>query len=308
MHAPRPLVVAVSAPIYRLVLNRRMTPRWGRRIFEASAASQWLPSGTVVRRVTLGGRPCERTTVGATERPRAILYLHGGGYTLGSPRLYRATAAHLAKSSGAVVYNLDYRLAPEHPFPAAWEDAVAAFRDLVTVHGYEPARIAIAGDSAGGGLAAAATLTLSADGLRPAALGLLSPWTDPSNEDLELDRDFVTNKRWGKASAALYRGNADPKDPRYAPMYGNLEILPPTLIHYASTEMLRPEILRFATLAEQAGVQIEVVGHPRLWHSAHVLAGTLRGATDAVTDAGVFLRTHLDAAASTAESLDRVVS
>ena len=306
MHAPRFLVRLVSRPIYKIGLHHRMPARFGRRILALSVLSQWLPRGTVVRRIQLAGRPCERTTVGATERPRAVLYLHGGGYTVGSPRLYRATGAYLAEASSAVVYNFDYRLAPEHPFPAAWEDAVAAFRELVDLHGYEPSRIAIAGDSAGGGLAAATAITLTEQGFRPGALALFSPWTDPVNEDHEIDGDFVTNKAWGRASAALYRRGADPRDPRYAPMYGELDGLPPTLIHLATTEMLRPEILRFADRLEQAGVEVEIIEHARLWHSVQVLAGTLRGATDAVQDAGAFLRNHLDEPAAT--EADRAAS
>jgi monoterpene epsilon-lactone hydrolase len=295
MHAPRFLVRVIARPFYKIGLHHRMPPRIGRRILDFSGRRQWLPRGTVVRKIVLAGRPCERTTVGATDRPRAVLYLHGGGYTVGSPRLFRATAAYLAEASGAVVYNLDYRLAPEHPFPAAWEDAVAAFRELVEVHGYDPGRIAIAGDSAGGGLAAATAITLEQAGLRPGALALFSPWTDPSNDDHELDGDFVTNKAWGRASAALYRRDADRTDPRYAPMYGNLAGLPPTVIHFATTEMLRPEIVRFADRLEQAGVDVEIVAHPRLWHSMQVLAGTLRVATESVQDAGAYLRAHLDA-------------
>jgi acetyl esterase/lipase len=294
MHVPRFLVRACAFPFYRVALNHRMPARIGRRILDSSGGVQWVPRGTVVRRITLAGRPCERTTVGATERPRAVLYLHGGGYTVGSPRLYRATAAHLAQASGAVVYNLDYRLAPEHPFPAAWEDAVAAFRELVEIHGYEPSRIAVAGDSAGGGLAAAAAITLVQQGISPGALALFSPWTDPSNEEHEIRRDFVTNHTWGRASATAYRGDADPKDPRYAPMHGDLAGLPPTLIQYAATEMLRPEIVRFAERAEAAGVDVELAESPHLWHSAQVLAGTMRGATEVVHEAGAFLRARLD--------------
>lgn len=295
MHAPRLLVRVFAAPFYRIALHHRMPARVGRRILDTSGRVQRHPRGTVVRHVELGGRPCERTTVGATVRPRAVLYLHGGGYTVGSPRLYRATAAHLAQASGAVVYNLDYRLAPEHPFPAAWEDAVAAFRDLVEVHGYEPSRIAIAGDSAGGGLAAAAAITLVHQGISPGALALFSPWTDPSNEQHEMRRDFVTNHAWGRASAAAYRGDADPTDPRYAPMHGHLSGLPPTLIQVAAAEMLRPEIVRFAERLEAAGVDVELAENPHLWHSAQVLAGTMRAATEVVQEAGAVLRTHLDA-------------
>jgi epsilon-lactone hydrolase len=274
MHAPRAVVIAVARPIYWLAFHRRMPLRLSRRLLNLSVSGQWLPRGTVVRKIQLAGRPCERTSVGATERPRAVLYLHGGGYSVGSPRIFRATAAYLAEASAAVVYNLDYRLAPEHPFPAAWEDAVAAFHELVEVHGYDPARIAISGDSAGGGLAAATALTLTQQGLRPGAVALFSPWTDPSNEDHEMQGDFVINNAFGRASAAGYRGDADPTDPRYAPMHGDFAGLPPVLIHLAAKEMLRPEILRFAERVEQAGVDLEVVEYPHLWHSGHVLAGT----------------------------------
>ena len=301
MHAPRLLVRVASRPLYLIGLNHRMPARWGRRILDLGALSHRLPRGAVVRHISLGGRPCERTTVGATERPRAVLYLHGGGYSVGSARLYRAAAAHLAHSAGAVVYNLDYRLAPEHPFPAAWQDATAAFRELVEVHGFAASEIAIAGDSAGGGLAAATARTLTDEGLRPGALALFSPWTDPSNEHHELRRDFVTNHAWGKTSAALYRGDADPKDPRYAPMHGSLVGLPPMLIHYADAEMLRPEILRFAALAEGAGVEVELTELQGLWHSVIVLSGTLAGATRKTQDAGAWLREQLDASRATAE-------
>lgn len=296
MHLPRPVVVAASVPFYRFALNHRVSPRWGRPVLVASALALRLPPGTTVRQITLAGRPAERVTVGASERPRAILYLHGGGYTVGSPRLYRSLSAHLARATGAVVYALAYRLAPEHPYPAALDDAAAAFRELVTQHGFSPDRIAISGDSAGGGLAVAAARRVTDEGLRPAALGLLSPWTDPSDEDMAARRDRVINVAWGRLSAASYRGAAEPTDPGYAPMHGPLAGLPPMLIHCAGTEMLRPQICRFAERARRAGVAVELVEHPRLWHSVHVLAGMLREATEAVDDVGAFLRTHLDRA------------
>lgn len=295
MHLPRPLVIGVSAPMYRTALNARTPLRMQRSILERFARLNVVPAGTVVEHLTLGGRPCERITVGASDRPRAILYLHGGGYTVGSPRTHRSLAAFLARSTGAVVFSLDYRLAPEHPYPAALDDAVAAFRALMSEHAFEASRIAISGDSAGGGLAVAAARRLTDYGLRPAALGLLSPWTDPSSDETPRRRDFVVDTAWGRQNAAFYRGGADPHDPGYAPMHGRLDGLPPMLIHCAVTEILQPQVLHFAGLAAAAGVDVQLVEHARLWHSGHALAGTLREATDAVHDLGVFLRAHLDA-------------
>lgn len=295
MHLPRPLVIASSAPVYRLALNVRTPLRLQRSLLEVFARLNVLPAGTQVEQLSLGGRSCERITVGASERPRAILYLHGGGYCVGSPRTHRSLAAFLARSSGAVVFSLEYRRAPEHPYPAALEDAVAAFRALVEEHGFAPSRIAISGDSAGGGLAVSAARRVTDHGLPPAALGLLSPWTDPSDDDAPRRRDFVVDSAWGRQSAEYYRGGAQPRDPGYAPMHGRLDGLPPMLIHCAVTEILQPQILRFAGLAADAGVDVQLVEHQLLWHSGHALAGTLREATDAVHDLGVFLRAHLDA-------------
>ena len=294
MHLPRPLVVAFAAPTYRLALSRRRSVATQRRLTELTAAGLRPPRGTHVEHVTLGGRPTERVTVGASQRPRAVLYLHGGGYVVGSARMYRALAGHLARVSGSVVYSLDYRLAPEHRYPAALEDATAAFHDLVDVHGYGPARVAIAGDSAGGGLAVATARVLTDAGRRPAALGLLSPWTDPG-EAATMARDLVINREWGKWCAEQYRGTAAPNDPGYAPMHGSLDGLPPMLIHTATSELLHDQITRFAARARAADVDAELVDLPTMWHSGHVLAGLLREATVAVRDVGVFLRTHLDA-------------
>ena len=291
MHVPRPLVIAGSVPFYRLGLNARLPITLGRRIIAAGAVPSVPPPGTVVRHITLGGRPAERVTVGASERPRAILYLHGGGYTVASARVYRGLAIHLARAAEAVVYNLDYRLAPEHVYPAALDDAVAAFRELADEYGAD--RVAISGDSAGGGLAVATARRLTDAGLRPAALGLLSPWTDPADDDFRVTRARGTNRAWGKLSAVLYRGDADPHDPGYAPMYADLRGLPPMLIHTAPSEMLYDQVRRFAAKARAAGIDVELVEDPAWWHSVHVTAGILREATDAVTDVGRYLARHL---------------
>jgi acetyl esterase/lipase len=223
------------------------------------------------------------------------LYLHGGGYVTGSARLYRGLAGYLARGAASIVYNLDYRLAPEHVYPAALDDAVAAFRELVDVHGFAPESIAIAGDSAGGGLSVATARRLIDEfGLHPGALVLLSPWTDPADQDMPV-RDFVLTRAWGAQCGQFYRGAADPADPGYAPMWADLTGLPPMLVHYGAREALRGQIRRFVARAEAAGAQITAVELPGVWHSGHVQAGMLRDATDAVQDIGFWLRPKLEA-------------
>ena len=292
MHLPRRVVVGLSAPTFRLVVNHRMPVRAQRRLGEATAAMFRPPAHTQVEHVTLGGQHAERVSVGASERPRAILYLHGGGYVVGSARMYRGLAGQLARSASAIVFNLDYRLAPEHVYPAAVDDAEAAFRALVDEHGYTPEQIAIAGDSAGGGLTIAVARRLVDAGLRPAALVLLSPWTDPADRDMPV-RDFVLTRAWGAQCAEFYRGNADPADPGYAPMWADVTGLPPILVQYGAKEALRAQIRRFVSRAESARADITVVELPAVWHSGHLQAGLLREATDAVQDIAGWLRTRL---------------
>ncbi|WAX55228.1 alpha/beta hydrolase [Jatrophihabitans cynanchi] len=290
VHLPRPVVRALSAPAYRLGLAERRSVRAQRLITELSCRLNPAPSGTRVEHIVLGGRPAEATALGAGRS--AVLYLHGGGYVVGSPRMYRTLAAHLSRAAAAVVYNLDYRLAPEHRFPAALEDTVAAFGDLVRHHGYQPGQIALAGDSAGGGLAVAAARVLTDEGMRPGALALLSPWTDPADQDLP-ERDFVVNVGWGRRCSELYLGQADPSDPGFAPLHGRLHGLPPMLVHYHAEEMLRAQIGRFIAAARAAGVDVREFESARVWHSGHVLAGLLRDATDEARSVGDFLRLQL---------------
>src|SRR5207248_9273439 len=125
-----------------------------RALLNAGAVAQTLPRGTRADRLPLGGRPGERVTCGKWGEKTAVLYLHGGGYAVGSPATHRSLAAHLASALGAPVYVPDYRLAPEHPYPAALDDAEAAYLDLLST-GLAPERLAVAGDSAGGGLSLA---------------------------------------------------------------------------------------------------------------------------------------------------------
>ncbi|MGV9744099.1 alpha/beta hydrolase [Rhodococcus zopfii] len=291
---PLPLVRAALRPMYRLTLNPRLSYPMRRRLLELAAPIQTLPSGTVVQQTALAGRPAERITVGATERRTAVLYLHGGAYTAGSPATHRSLAAHLAAATGSAVYVLDYRLAPENPYPAALDDAVAAYLELITEHGVDAASTPIAGDSAGGGLTVATARRLAdRHGVTPAALGLLSPWVDPGSRTVPFDRDTVLTTGWVFPSADAYLAGGDPADPGFAPMRGDLSGLPPTLIQVGTTEVLYPQVSEFARRLRAAGVDVRVTEQPRLWHVAHLQASLVREAAEAIVDLGAFLRSHM---------------
>lgn len=289
----------VLSPLFRLTLNMRWSFPTQRRLLELLAPVQQCPPGTVVRPTTLAQRPTERVTVGATERPTAVLYLHGGAYTTASPATHRSLAAHLSASSESVVYVPDYRLAPEHPYPAAVDDAVAAYLELLDTLGVGPESIAVAGDSAGGGLAVATVTRLIAEhGTTPAALGLLSPWTDPAARDLPRERDVVINTRWVYSSADAYLAGGDPTDPGFAPMHADLRGLPPTLVHVGTEEILHPQIVAFTAKLRDAGVDTTFVEYPELWHVAPLQASLVREAADEIAEFGRFLRRHLSVPAA----------
>ncbi|MFC9786204.1 alpha/beta hydrolase [Rhodococcus sp. NPDC127528] len=293
-YLPRPLVAANLRAFYRLALHSKVPAPVARVLLDAGSVLQTLPSDTVVRPTTLAGRNVERVTVGATERRTAVLYLHGGGYTLGSLATHRSLAAHLAGASEAAVYVLDYRLAPENPYPAALDDAIDAYLELLVEHGYRADQVAIAGDSAGGGLSLAAARTLiDRHGVRPAALGLIAPWVDPGARDAPFDRDLVVNTAWSFAAAQAYLGDGDRTDPGYAPLLGDMSGLPPTIVHVGTTEVLYPQVVELVEKLRGAGVPVDFTEYPTLWHVAHLQASIVREADAAVRELGGFLGSAL---------------
>lgn len=292
---PRTVVRYGIVPVQRPGLGGRLAVRWQRRYLDRVAAGLPLPPGTVVRPVTLAGTPAERVTVGATERARAVLYLHGGAYLVGSPASHRSLAAFLAAAAGAVVFTLEYPLAPEHPYPAALEATVAAYHALLD-SGWSASQLAIAGDSAGGGLAIAAARRLVDGGIRPAALALISPAVDirewtllPTRAQTRLDP--VVRLRWAAASRLAYLGpDGDDTDPGVTPVAGPLAGLPPTIVHVDRHELLRDRVHDFVDRARAAGVAVTLHEFENTWHVAHAHAGIYRPARDAVTELGQFLR------------------
>ncbi|NKY49082.1 alpha/beta hydrolase fold domain-containing protein [Nocardia vermiculata] len=292
---PLPLARAVLHPMFRYSMNSRLPWALQRKLLDSGAVLQAVPAGTRVHRMRLAGRPAERVSAGTAAGPGAVLYLHGGGYTIGSPATHRSLAGWLARETGCPIYVPDYRLAPEHPYPAALDDAEAAFLELVST-GLLPREIAVAGDSAGGGLALALALRLrDRHGIVPAALGLIAPWADP-NELAERDRDLVINAAWSRSCAAAYLGGADPLDVGYAPLLGDLRGLPTTYIQADSGELLHAQCVRLAAALRTAEVPVHFSVTDGLWHVAQAQASLVRPAGAAARELGRFLGESLQPA------------
>jgi epsilon-lactone hydrolase len=232
-----------------------------------TAVKPRIPSGWRIRPVS-SRRPGEwvERVDAASEPRRTILYLHGGGYYFCSPETHRSITLALATGAEARVFAPDYRLAPEHRFPAAIEDAVAAYRDLLT-NGTPAARAVIAGDSAGGGLALATLLSLrDAGDPLPAAAVLFSPWTDLAATGASLrTNDKRDAMFWGDTvakSARIYLGETSPTNPLASPLYAELNGLPPLFIQASDSEVLLDDSTRLAEKATRAGVVVSF----RAWH------------------------------------------
>ncbi len=226
-------------------------------------------------------------------KDECLLYLHGGAYCFGSVRTHRELAGRLARLSRRRAFVLDYRLAPEHPFPAAHCDAVHAFQWLVE-QGYAPDKITVIGDSAGGNLALSLALGLRARGSRqPGRLVLLSPWTDLTCEG-EVDprmerRDPMIAPDFGKRAAAQYRGAADARDPLLSPAFAELFGLPPMLIHVGSEELLAAEVQAFAARAQASDVSVTLKIWPGMFHVFHAFGSVLEDARRAHRDIARFI-------------------
>ena len=224
-----------------------------------------LPAGIEVTPTNLGGVPGEWHRPVISDPPifdpgHVVLYLHGGGYVMGSPRSHRHMVAAIALASRAQAVAIDYRLAPEAPFPAAVEDALDAYRGLLD-RGFNPAGIAIAGDSAGGNLAVALLLAIKKAELpRPAAGVCISPWVDLSNVaqsyQTKADVDPMVKLADIKHYAALYLGGEPPENPLASPVMGNLQELSPLLIQVGSDEVLIDDADQLASRAREAGVEV----------------------------------------------------
>lgn len=229
--------------------------------------------------VEAGGVKAEWVEAPDAAADRVIMYLHGGGYVAGSLLTHRELVGRLSRASGARALSVDYRLAPEHPYPAAIEDATAAYRWLLA-QGIAPGKIVNAGDSAGGGLTIAALLAIrDAQLAQPAAGVAISPWVDleGSGESVQTRAaaDPMVQGDGLKGMAKLYLGDVGPRAPLASPIYADLKGLPPLLIHVGDAEVLLDDSTRLAGRAKAAGVDVRLEVWPEMIHVWHVFAPLL---------------------------------
>ncbi len=270
-----------------------------REALNLAASSSEAPEGVGVRATSLGGRPAEWISPDGGAEGAAVLYLHGGGYCIGSLATHRDLAARLALSTGVPVVTLDYRLAPEHPFPAAVHDACAAYHGLLDL-GTPAERIAIAGDSAGGGLTVATLLALRAEGTPlPAAAACLSPWVDLTQTAPSVTTmaglDPMLTKEGLDQMAAAYLAGSDPVDELASPVFAErLGGLPPVHIEVGACELLLDDSLRLAERIRAEGGTATVTVWPELVHVFQAFPGSLvPEADESVAAVGSFLAERL---------------
>lgn len=253
--------------------------------------------GATFTPVVANGVPAEWVSTPDVEEGRFILYIHGGAWVAGSVVTHRHLAVAISRASQAQVLLIDYRLAPENPFPAGLQDCLAAYRWLLE-KGNSPAQLGIAGDSAGGNLALSLLLCLKESGdPLPAAAACLSPATvltgrgekPPSNPGL----DILLNPEAGRKWVEDYLAGQDPSDPRVSPLLGELHGLPPILIQVGSDEMLLDDSMRFAEKARAAGVDIKLDVWPGMWHVWQAFTPFMPEARQAIVEIGEFFRQHL---------------
>ncbi|MGH7110807.1 MAG: alpha/beta hydrolase [Stellaceae bacterium] len=237
---------------------------------DARGLAYGLPADVAVEPTNAGGVKAEWTVTPGADRDAALLYFHGGGYVIGSLDSHRHLAAEAGRALGAPTLALDYRLAPEHPFPAAVEDALAGYRYLLG-RGIKPGRIVLVGDSAGGGLVVSAMLAIRDAGLaQPKAGWCVSPWVDMEALGETMASLAATDPMVQKAGlldmARLYLNGADPRSPLAAPIYADLKGLAPLLIQVGAAETLLDDAIRLARVAGIAGLPVDLQIWPEMVH------------------------------------------
>jgi monoterpene epsilon-lactone hydrolase len=289
----------------QMLIRTQIAPHFGpsaslaerREIIESMSAMSAPPPGTTVEKVMIGAIPAEWVSTPASDPDRMILYLHGGGYSIGSCNTHRGLAAQLSAAIGARALVIEYRLAPEYPFPAGLDDATAAYRWLLK-GGASPARTVIAGDSAGGGLTLATLLALrDAGDPLPAAAVLFSPWTDlAATGESMVTRAEVDPMLSGASltdSIRWYIGERDPRTAQISPLYADLRGLPPLFIQVGDNEVLLDDSTRLAERARAAGVEVDLDIWEGMWHVFQMSAAQVPESRQALDKVGALVRARL---------------
>jgi acetyl esterase/lipase len=255
-----------------------------RRRYELIMGLQPSPRGTTVTSELVGGVPCDRVTARGADPRRTVVHLHGGGFCIGSARSHRSFAAWLSRATGVSVVLVDYRLAPEHPYPAGPDDAEAAWRGLAD------SAVALSGDSAGGHLAVLVALRmLESGGPVPRSLVLISPamalGTDHRSRPDLVASDVMLAPEWTERCFAAY----SPRDPEQSLLDRDLSGLPRTLVVAATAELLLLDADAFSAAARGAGVEVTDIRGEGLWHIYPTQAGRVRAADDAVARIAAFV-------------------
>ena len=270
------------------------TASLGRRRGAMEKAAFRLDADVKAEPVTAAGVPAEWITAPGADPGRNVLYLHGGGYMIGSIKTHRCLAGWISRAAQARVLIIDYRLAPENPHPAAVDDAIAAYRFMLDA-GVKPSRTVVAGDSAGGGLAVATLLAIRDAKLPlPAAGVFLSPWVDMEGTGESMTTKAAADPMVGSGNlgemAAAYLGGKHPRTPLASPLYGDLKGLPPMLIQVGTSEVLLDDSTRLAERARQAGVEVVYEPWENMIHVWQIFVPMLDEAKQAVDRIGEYVR------------------
>lgn len=256
-----------------------------------------MPLSCMAWEINANGVLCEKVLWYGHDEGRTILYFHGGGYSLCSPRTHRHLVCHIARACKAVAFVPNYRLAPEYPYPAAFDDAVKTYRWLLK-NGIKPQHLAVMGDSAGGGLALVLLQYLRDKKMPlPACAVLLSPWTDLSVSG----ESIIKNKRKDPLLepialykfARYYLPDGDLRNPRISPLFGSFANLPPLLFQVGECEILLDDARRAAEKAKASGVETEITIYRRMIHVFQYLTPLIREATRAIEEIGSFVQRHI---------------
>jgi len=275
-------------------LSSEMPVEEQRAQYRLAVSAYPLASDVMVEKVDACGVPSEWVWFPGADVTKAVLYLHGGGYVIGGLDTHRELASRLARACRSRVLLVDYRLAPEHPFPAALEDATAAYRWLLH-QGINSSSIVVAGDSAGGGLVVSTLVALRDSGAPlPTGAVCLSPWADLTNSGAsQVTRapdDPIVSKASLDKMASLYLDGADPKDPLASPLFADLSELPPLLVQVGTAEVLYDDAERLCDAARGYGVEATLHPFDGCIHVWQQLAATSPEAEAAVAEIGEFFR------------------